>query len=379
MHNNLYELLGVASDAPSDQIEHSLRAMRKRYRVLTGTPDLQTRIDAERAMALLVEAEDTLLNPELRAAYDARLAAHGEDSEPKAKPALRIDVDALLDEAQNYIDTGSLDAALVIARRVLDADPEHQTAWYTAYRALIGLNRQQEALGALDRVIDKNSTDEMLHRERVQLFNQLNRYDQAAAYCRNILDQSTNAIEIDTSWWQATLAHSRFLMGNQSEAVMHYKQVIDEWPDSSYVIAQCARDTLSYILTCLSFDGERHFIGNEKQFHLLETELTYVEHIADQSIFVSDIYIYIKRIYSEGVIKMMSGPYVVVLYLFILATIVGLFYFLLTITVESFSMLAGMVVVGSLLLFMAFKFTYKLKWTAIAKQKHEFARSTGLQ
>jgi hypothetical protein len=63
---NYYDVLGVESDAPRDEI-------RAAYRILVARahPDVNASTDAERETALLNEAWSVLREPEIRAAYDA--------------------------------------------------------------------------------------------------------------------------------------------------------------------------------------------------------------------------------------------------------------------------------------------------------------------
>lgn len=90
-----YELLGVAQDAPADEIKRAWRDATDKFEPGSGTSQFR----------LFNEAADVLLNPERRAAYDAELAGAGPatveaEPEPPAKtPEVEVPVDAGDEEA----------------------------------------------------------------------------------------------------------------------------------------------------------------------------------------------------------------------------------------------------------------------------------------
>lgn len=64
-----YQVLGVARDAPADEIKQAFRRLAKKYH-----PDVSREADATERMAEVNEAYATLSDPERRAAYDTALA-----------------------------------------------------------------------------------------------------------------------------------------------------------------------------------------------------------------------------------------------------------------------------------------------------------------
>ncbi|MDO5751031.1 MAG: hypothetical protein Q4P78_07545 [Rothia sp. (in: high G+C Gram-positive bacteria)] len=72
-YSNYYELLDIPQDADTQTIKDAIRAVRRRYRVLTESPDMEKRSKGERIMADLAEAEKTLYDAQLRADYDEQL------------------------------------------------------------------------------------------------------------------------------------------------------------------------------------------------------------------------------------------------------------------------------------------------------------------
>ncbi len=90
-----YELLGVAQDAPADEIKRAWRDATDKFEPGSGTSQFR----------LFNEAADVLLNPERRAAYDAELAGAGpatveaEPEPPAETPEVEVPVDAGDEEA----------------------------------------------------------------------------------------------------------------------------------------------------------------------------------------------------------------------------------------------------------------------------------------
>lgn len=90
-----YELLGVAQDAPADEIKRAWRDATDKFEPGSGTSQFR----------LFNEAADVLLNPERRAAYDAELAGaepgtvEAEPEPPAETPEVVVPVDAGDEEA----------------------------------------------------------------------------------------------------------------------------------------------------------------------------------------------------------------------------------------------------------------------------------------
>ena len=72
--HNLYQVLGVLSNASEDELMH---AYRKTSRLVH--PDRNTNPEAEEAMKLVNKAKDVLLDPVKRRDYDEKLQEDGTD------------------------------------------------------------------------------------------------------------------------------------------------------------------------------------------------------------------------------------------------------------------------------------------------------------
>ncbi|WP_150428435.1 DnaJ domain-containing protein [Dechloromonas sp. CZR5] len=92
MQKSLYDLLEVSATAGQDSIAVSYRRLHAKFAELQSSSDNE---DATNQLIALREAYSTLSNPERRAAYDEKLAAHAtveqsQDGEPRSYAKLLV-------------------------------------------------------------------------------------------------------------------------------------------------------------------------------------------------------------------------------------------------------------------------------------------------
>jgi hypothetical protein len=83
---DLYELLDLPNDADTDTVEERLREQERTWARLARDSDPAVRGPAGRVLADLVQARETLLDPERRAAYDSWRAENPVAEQPPVPP-----------------------------------------------------------------------------------------------------------------------------------------------------------------------------------------------------------------------------------------------------------------------------------------------------
>ncbi|MER0122951.1 hypothetical protein ABPH35_04850 [Streptococcus sp. ZJ93] len=187
---NYYDELEVSQAADLETIQKSIKEKRRRYRSLTGSPNLDQRSMAERKMQLLAEAEKIFTDPNSRSAYDVELSnAHQENKDTEAN---RFDQANFVERARAAFAAGNLRLAAQYAKEATNVDSYNVDAW--KLRATIAQER-----GLLDEVemacsmaldIDAHSPeilglmgDVYLSQKRYQLAKES--YEKAFQYSRN--------------------------------------------------------------------------------------------------------------------------------------------------------------------------------------------------
>lgn len=379
MSSNYYEILGIPTSADPEQITDAIRTARKRYRQLVGAPDQQVRINAELMMSTLSEAEDTLLNRELRMVYDQQLLGIATQAQRQIQHASPVDTQHWIMVANEYLDSGSPESARAAIRRVFEIDSDNPQAWLIEYRALVDLNLIEDAIFAIDQVVRHNPMNEGMRIKKVQHLYQIKSYDRAIKYCRFVIDRSTSLGIHDLSWWEMCFANLTYLIGNVDDSFASYRQLINKYPDNQVIKARFADDILNNLLTNLSYDGSNYFIGNQKQFDLLHSQMEFVSNLGNIDIEKTEIYQLLYKLYDGGRRKSISGCFGCASLFFGIYIIPSLFFAVFGLTnVSVLSMIPMTVFVGGLL-FVIYKLTTKPKWKVIAQQSGPSSHTTGLQ
>lgn len=261
-----YDLLGVDRLASRTEIEQAVRATRKRYRRLEGSPDQSQRASAERMMGLLAEAEKTLLNADAREAYNMALEKMNQQAEEERRHAESSEEHDWVLDASRYLDEKNPSSALFAATEGTRQHPENLSAWIFRALAAMHLDRYDEAEYAAREALKIDSTFEAALDILSESCLQLERYDEALTLARRL--KKLNPGEVD---YACRVARILFLKGDHAEALKEAREVMSAFPKS---------DQAAYTLRiCLVQDGENtlsrqagmSYITNERQIdHLVQ-------------------------------------------------------------------------------------------------------------
>lgn len=128
-----YKELGISDSSSLAEVQASIKENRRRYRTLTGSPNIDQRSLAERKMVIFNEAEKIFSSELSKQTYDSELDAfrrnNGKESDLDNSTNINGTVDELLERARLAQNNGSIRSALVFAKKATEVAPRHLGAW----------------------------------------------------------------------------------------------------------------------------------------------------------------------------------------------------------------------------------------------------------
>lgn len=233
-----YRLFEIARDADEAAIRAAIKAARKRWRQLTGSPDKDRARLAEQRMEQLEAAETILLDDDARARYDAELDAtrpapaavpnQAPSPEPKGStpPAPTVDWG---ERARKYYFDGDFQNAFLAAKKGTDLTPENNLAWSFYGWSAIDLKRHQDADFASAELVHRLPNDASAHELRGAALDAVGRYADAETAFRN-----ASRFAPANSYYQGRAAWALLDQGRANEAVAEAWKIVDRFPDDDY-------------------------------------------------------------------------------------------------------------------------------------------------
>lgn len=259
-----YELLGVERQASRTEIEEAVRATRKRYRRLEGSPDQAQRANAERMMALLAEAEKTLLNTTIRPEYDAAYDREKQRIEDERKRADSSGEHDWVSDAMGYLDEKNYTSALFAATEATRQHPEDPTAWGMRALASINLNRYEEAEYASREILKIDPVSVSALDILSESCLQLEQYDEAI-----MLSRRAQELDSGDDEYPCKIVRALFLQGNHKNALAEARKAVAAFPKSE----QAER----LLRNCLIQDAENSM--SKQAGSLYFTNVRQIEHV----------------------------------------------------------------------------------------------------
>lgn len=124
---------------------------------------------------------------------------------------------------------------LIKGNLALDTTAEAMTA-FANVELMILQKRYQEALDSLESInkkFPKHSLTDEIHYQRAQIFQQINKFDEAIAELKKVLEEHESVLADDAMIEIARLYH--YNLKNAKEAKEYYKKIMLEFPGSIYV------------------------------------------------------------------------------------------------------------------------------------------------
>lgn len=140
---NYYEILEISQDASAGCVRLAIRRQRRTWVKRLQVPGAERRREAEDRMALIEAAEATLLDPQARRAFDARLAGY---VPPGPKTEQAAEGGDWLGLAREFLEHGDAPSAAYAARQATDSEALRHEAWAMRGRASFLAGQDRDAI-----------------------------------------------------------------------------------------------------------------------------------------------------------------------------------------------------------------------------------------
>ncbi len=224
--DNYYELFEIDPGADEDAIRASIRAARKRWRQLTGSPDKERARLAEQRMEELEAAETTLLDAAARTTYDAELTT--QLSTPAAAPQVPQTTD-WGERAKAYYLAGDVRNAYTAAKKATDVDAENTLGWLVYVWAATDLTRYDDADFASAELVERLPQLDTSHELRGGVLDAMGRYREAEIAFRKAV-----ALTPSNAYYQGRAAWAVLDQGRVDDAVAEAWKLVERFPGEEY-------------------------------------------------------------------------------------------------------------------------------------------------
>ncbi len=236
--DNYYQILDIEFGADEATIEAAIKASRKRWRQMQGSPDKERARLAEQRMEQLEAASGTLLEPSARAAYDAALNSQLSAPPVAASPTATTDWG---ERAKQYYNDGDLRNALTAAKKGTDVDSENNLTWLYYVLAATDLKLLDDADFASAELVNRVPDLHTSHDLRGSVLDSMKRYREAEISYRRAA-----SLEPNNAYYLGRAAWAVLDQGRTDEAIAEAKEIAARFLESDYParVLRAAGDTL---------------------------------------------------------------------------------------------------------------------------------------
>lgn len=224
--DNYYAILDIEMGADTATIEQAVKASRKRWRQMQGSPDKDRARLAEQRMEQLEAASEILLDDTRRAQYDAQL------TQQLATPSAPAAATAATDWAQRareYYENGDVRNAFTAAKKGTDVASEDPNCWFYYVLSAIDLKRLEDADFASAELVHRLPGAHTSHDLRGSVLDQMRRYKEA-----EISFRTAAKLEPSRAYYHGRAAWAVLDQGRIDEAVSEARDVAARFPGDEY-------------------------------------------------------------------------------------------------------------------------------------------------
>lgn len=229
---NYYELLGIEQNADEETIRKAVRTMRKRFRQLEGSPDLDQRSMAEKKTAQISEAEKVLLDPAARQQYDASFAqaSAAAAAEQAAEAAQQGPSDDLLEDVRRYYRNGDMRNAVYAAKEATRVQPNNPDAWYLRANIDVEIQDYGDANFSVNQALKYAPDSAKLYGLMGEIADSEKRYADAEQAFRH-----ASTLDPQNGYYAGRVAWALMDQRKTNESMDLIRQIYKAFPDDKYV------------------------------------------------------------------------------------------------------------------------------------------------
>ena len=360
--SNYYQSIGIEPHTSHDEIAMAIRATRKRYRQLVGSPDQRVRLDAEQQLLDLSEAEDILLDPVRRKAYDQELFGVGYPVPQAQGSALTPRVDHWVQEGWRYYQTNAMDSARKAAEYALKLDEQHTQAWELDYRAALAQQDLEGAFFAMDQLFRLDPTRIDLLSAKIRIYYEYKSYDLGYNYCKEVIARAQSLGIADLAWWEISCADLCFRSGKRAEGLNQIASMVMKYPNDSRVKVNYSENLIADAWDHMDRYGDTFYISDQSQVDYLDKVFKILNNLDCEPVLKGSSFRQLKSFYDD----MTADELMVVQLSVVLLVVITLFQIFFRSDFGPIPILIVLLVVG--LLIKSKKIFHRPKWVGIAQR-----------
>lgn len=280
--DNYYEILHISPNAQEADVKGAIRALRKKYRRVTGSPNKEQARNAEVMMDKLAEAEKILLDDDARAKYDNDL--RNRPVEREASPTASQS-DDWIDTAKSYLANGQPRNAAQAAKEATRVEANNVQAWVVRAYADLELRDYADADFSASEAHRRDPQNPEILGLQGDVYDGEERYAEA----QQAFQQAAN-LDPNNPYWQGRVIWAISAAGNGKEAVAAANTLVMKFPNNDYARNTYALMVLNDAENALSREGENIYVTNPAQIEYMGKQLEIVRGLNSSNETVTEFY-----------------------------------------------------------------------------------------
>lgn len=371
--DNYYEILSIDTTADQESIRGAIRAQRRRYRQVAGSPNKERARNAEVMIEKIADAEATLLDPEARSAYDRQLASQPTTPDPEPTADQSSD---WLESAKTYLANGNPRNAAKAAKQATLVEPGSVDAWTVRAYAALELHDHSDADFAASEAQKRAPSNPQI----AGLLGEVHMEEENFVSAERAFARAAQ-LEPKNPYWRSRVAWAvSDQPGRSLGSVQMAHQVTVNFPGDEYARGTYAVMLLNDAEGALSSSGTRVMFTNPRQIDYVEKRLDVVQQMGVGAASVTQWHGELEGLLKRAKKRRFISPSLVQVGMLVVY-LLCVTWFLLLICTAIFGEVLGSILwlgLNAALAYWSFVATFPLQWK-ITRRQAGAAATTGIQ